>query len=600
MPRLILLVALLLTSLASAQEPGLERYLNIRSCGGATPLSGTQTAFLTNVTGVNQIWRVDAPARWATQLTFEADRVAGLFASPDGRQIVFARDRGGDEHNQLYLMSAQGGVPKALTNNSKAIHTFGDWSPDGKSIAYTSTERNGTDFDAYLLDLATGTKRRIYDGGGSTSVQCFSPDGQHVILLKALSNVDFDLYRVDLADGKVTHLTPHQGALALGDVAWGQGNTLHLTSDYNRQFSCLARMDAMKGLQSLEFLEPDQADVDSLALAPDGKTLAVAHNRDGYSRLTVGGQPVNMPGGVISGCEFSADGTRLLYTYTSPVEPANVYSLDVATRRITNVTESTLAGVDPKGFVEPTLIRYPTFDGREIPAFYWQPPGVTRPPAIINVHGGPESQTRAVFSGLTQYLVSRGYAVLAPNVRGSTGYGKDYTHLDDVRLRMDSVKDLEYANRWLSERAGKIAVMGGSYGGYMTLAAVTFQPDRWAAGVDIVGISNFVSFLNNTGSYRRALRVAEYGDPVKDKEFLEQVSPFYHVDKIKAPMLIIQGANDPRVPQSESDQMVASLKARNLQVEYLLYADEGHGLAKLPNRVDAYTKVVDFLDKTLK
>jgi dipeptidyl aminopeptidase/acylaminoacyl peptidase len=289
-----------------------------------------------------------------------------------------------------------------------------------------------------------------------------------------------------------------------------------------------------------------------------------------------------------------------LFNYSSPVEPSNVYSLDVASRRLTRVTEPTLAGVDPGTFVQPTLVRYPTFDGKEIPAFYWQPPGVAKPPAIISVHGGPEAQTRANFSGLTQYFVSRGYAILAPNVRGSTGYGRDYTHLDDVRLRMDSVKDLEYANRWLSERAGKIAVMGGSYGGYMTLAAVTFQPDRWAAGVDIVGISNFVSFLNNTGSYRRALRVAEYGDPVRDKAFLEEVSPFYHVEKIKAPMLIIQGANDPRVPQSESDQMVASLKSRNLEVEYLLYADEGHGLAKLANRLDAYKKVVDFLDRTLK
>jgi dipeptidyl aminopeptidase/acylaminoacyl peptidase len=300
------------------------------------------------------------------------------------------------------------------------------------------------------------------------------------------------------------------------------------------------------------------------------------------------------------GFRFSHDGKRLVFTFSSPIEPANVYSLDLASRQLTRVTEPTLAGVDPKTFVQPSLIHYPTFDGKQIPAFYFEPKGVTRPPAIISVHGGPESQTRAQFSSLIQYFLNRGYAVLAPNVRGSTGYGRTYTHLDDVLLRMDSVKDLEYANRWLSERAGKIAVMGGSYGGYMTLAAVAFQPERWAAGVDIVGISNFISFLNNTGSYRRALRIAEYGDPVKDEAFLKEVSPFFHVDKIKAPMLIIQGANDPRVPQSESDQIVASLEGRSLPVDYLLYKDEGHGLAKLANRVDAYTKVVAFLDRHLK
>ncbi len=595
-----LILGLMLCAAASAQQPALERYLNIRACGGGTPLKGSSTAFLTNVTGVNQIWRVDAPSRWATQLTFETDRVAGVHASPDGQWLVFERDQGGDEHNQLYLMPATGGVPRALTNNPKAIHTFGDFAPDGKTIAYVSTERNGTDFDAFVMDLATGLKRVVYDQGGSAEVACYSPDGEHLIVSRANSNVDADLYRVDVKSGQVTLLTRHEGPVYFGGVEWGADNTLYLSSDYQRQFSSLATMDAMKGLESLKFVDPDREDVDSLAVAPDGKTLAVAHNRDGYSALTVGGQPVALSGGVIDGCEFSADGTRLLFNYSSPIEPSNVYSLDVKSRQLTRVTESTLAGVDPKTFVQPTLIRYPTFDGKTIPAFYWQPAGVTKPPAIVSVHGGPEAQTRASFSGLTQYFVSRGYAVLAPNVRGSTGYGKDYTHMDDVLLRMDSVKDLEYANRWLSERAGKIAVLGGSYGGYMTLAAVTFQPDRWAAGVDIVGISNFVSFLNNTGSYRRALRVAEYGDPVRDKEFLEKVSPFYHVDQVKAPMLIIQGANDPRVPKSESDQMVASLKAKGLEVEYLLYGDEGHGLAKLANRVDAYTKVVAFLDRTLK
>ncbi|GMU51290.1 MAG: peptidase [Candidatus Xenobia bacterium] len=596
------LLLVLLCSAAQADSPSLERYLNIRSCQGGAPLAGQGTAFLTNVTGVNQIWTVNAPASWATQLTFETDRVARVEASPDGKWLLFERDQGGDEHNQLYLLSATGGVPVALTANRKAIHTFGDFSPDGKSIAYVTTERNGTDFDAIVMDLASRSKKVVYNQGGSAQVACFSPDGKSLIVSKALSNVDFDLYRVDLADGKLTHLTPHQGPVFFGDVQWGADNTLYLACDLKREFAGLARMDASKGISSLEFLEPDRQDVDALALAPDGKTLAVAHNREGYSSLTVGGQSVALANGVVDGggFQFSSDGQRLIFTFTSPIEPANVYSYELASGKLTNVTRSTLAGVDPSGFVSPTLIKYPSFDGKEIPAFYYQPPGVSKPPAVISVHGGPEAQTRAHFSGLTQYFLSRGYAILAPNVRGSTGYGRTYTHLDDVRLRMDSVKDLEYANRWLSERAGKIAVMGGSYGGYMTLAAVTYQPERWAAGVDIVGISNFISFLNNTGSYRRALRIAEYGDPVKDAEFLREVSPFFHVEKIRAPMLIIQGANDPRVPQSESDQMVASLKARSLPVEYLLYKDEGHGLAKLSNRIDAYAKVVEFLDKHLK
>ncbi|MEW6279307.1 MAG: S9 family peptidase, partial [Candidatus Eremiobacterota bacterium] len=575
---------------------------------GGSPGPGASVAFLTNITGVNQVWRVQSPGSWPVQLTFEPDRVASVTCSPDGKWLCFERDQGGDEHNQLYLIPPQGGVPRALTANPKAIHSFGGFSPDSGRIAFTSTERNGTDFDGYVLDLATGKRERIYARGGYCSVACWSPDGIRLILSRANSNVDGDLFLVNLADRSVRHLTPHQGAANFQFVQWpAPGTHLFLATDLGREFVTLARMEVEKGVESLEFLEPDRHDVDALAVSDDGTRLAMARNMDGYSALLTGTpqkfEPVEHPQGVMDGFAFSPDGKRLTLTFVSPVEPPNVYVLQ--DDRLQRVTESTLAGVDPASFVSPTLVRYPTFDGKQIPAFLFLPARRTgKVPAIVSVHGGPEAQTRASFSGLSQYFLSRGYAVMAPNVRGSTGYGRTFTHLDDVRLRMDSVKDLEYANRYLAEGGvvapDRIAVMGGSYGGYMTLAAVTFQPQRWAAGVDIVGISNFISFLNNTGAYRRALRIAEYGDPVKDEAFLREVSPFFHVDEIQAPMLIIQGANDPRVPQSESDQMVASLKKKGLPVEYLLYQDEGHGLAKLSNRVDAYTRAVAFLDRHLK
>jgi dipeptidyl aminopeptidase/acylaminoacyl peptidase len=246
-------------------------------------------------------------------------------------------------------------------------------------------------------------------------------------------------------------------------------------------------------------------------------------------------------------------------------------------------------------------VRYPTFDGREVPAlFYELENGPDDTPVVVNVHGGPESQSRPAFAPVTQYLLHRGYAVFFPNVRGSTGYGKTYTHLDDVRLRMDSVKDLAHAAYWLRERGhDRVAVMGGSYGGFMVLAALTEYPELWSAGVDIVGIANLVTFLENTGSYRRALREPEYGSLERDREFLESISPLHKAGNIRAPLMVIHGKNDPRVPVGEAEQIVERGRENGGRVEYLLYEDEGHGLAKLKNRLDAYPKIAAFLDEHL-
>jgi dipeptidyl aminopeptidase/acylaminoacyl peptidase len=271
------------------------------------------------------------------------------------------------------------------------------------------------------------------------------------------------------------------------------------------------------------------------------------------------------------------------------------------------VTSSDLGGIEQKSFVEPTLIRYKTFDGRQISAWLYKPAKKGRRggyPVIVSVHGGPEGQERPGFSPLYQYYISRGYAVFAPNVRGSTGYGKSFTHLDDVQKREDSVKDLAAAVTWLTTKGGadakRIGVMGGRYGGYMTLAAITLYPDLWAAAVDTVGIANFESFLKNTSGYRRREREVEYGRLDRDVDFLRSISPLNRVDRIKTPLFVIQGRNDPRVPYTEAEQIVSAIKKRGGIVEYKLYDDEGHGVAKLKNRLELYPLVADFLDKYLK
>jgi dipeptidyl aminopeptidase/acylaminoacyl peptidase len=273
------------------------------------------------------------------------------------------------------------------------------------------------------------------------------------------------------------------------------------------------------------------------------------------------------------------------------------------------LTQSSLAGIPQSSFVEPELIRYKTFDGRQIPAWYYRPQNGSLSngrgfPVIVNVHGGPEGQAQPGFNGVNQYFLSRGYAVLAPNVRGSTGYGKTFTHLDDVEKREDSVKDLAAAVEWLKTQGGadpkRIAVTGGSYGGYMTLAAITLYPDLWAAAIDTVGIANFESFLKNTSGYRRKLREVEYGTLERDLEFLKSVSPLFKVDRIKTPLMVIHGKNDPRVPYTEAEQIVEALRKRGSPVEYKLFDDEGHGVNKLSNRLIVYPLMADFLDKYMK
>src|SRR5690606_31419005 len=354
-----------------------------------------------------------------------------------------------------------------------------------------------------------------------------------------------------------------------------------------------------------------------------GGMMAYTANVDGYSeiylrKVETDGKPlisvihkeaakVALPGkGIASGLTFSPDEKKLAFTFSAPNRTGDIWVYDIASKKLTQVTNSDLAGIDAKTFVEPRLIKYKTFDGKEIPAWYYTPNSERTPnaPVIVSVHGGPEGQEGPGFNALYQYYLSRGYAILAPNVRGSTGYGKTYSHLDDVEKREDSVHDLAAAVEWLKEKGGaepkRIAVMGGSYGGYMTMAAVTLYPDLWAAAVNTVGIVNWETFLMNTSGYRRRQREVEYGRLDKNLAFLRAISPIKKVDRIKTPLFVIHGKNDPRVPYTEAEQIVASLKKRGATVEYKLFDDEGHGISKLKNRLELYPLVADFLDKYMK
>lgn len=591
-------------------KPSLREYLTLPGVGGPSwSPDGKSLAYLSNSSGQMHVHRrgQDGTDRQITSGNLGVDFVTW---TRDGEWMLFGADTDGDERRQLHLVRPDGTGHRNLTNRPGVIHEFGGFSPDGKSILYASNGRDQAHFDLYTMDLATGEATCIHQGEGMLGPAGFSPDGSKVLFSRHTSNLNNDLFLLDVATKGVRHLTPHEGDARYSGAQFAKdGTSILMATDRSGEFMALERLDLGRGTWST--VAAPKWDVEDTAMSADGSTLAFSCNEDGYSKLylldtaTGGVRPgPEIPQGVAGSLDFREDG-KLSLKLGGPTRTSSLCLADVATGKTETVLEAGLGNIDPAGLVAPELVHYPTFDGRQIPAFLYRPtdaPADQPLPAVVVLHGGPESQTRPNFSPLHQYLVDQGFAVLAPNIRGSVGYGKTFTHLDDVEKRMDALKDVTAANKFLAQvgvDSARIAVMGGSYGGYMTLVALAFDNQNWAAGVDIVGMSNLETFMKNTGPWRMKLRAAEYGDPVKDQQLLRDISPIHRVDDIRAPLMIIQGANDPRVPKTEADQMAQAMRDRGAEVEYLLYEDEGHGLAKLPNKISGYESVARFLKKHL-
>jgi dipeptidyl aminopeptidase/acylaminoacyl peptidase len=598
----------------------IERYLSVRSAYGASVGPEGELAFLMNTTGVPQVWTLDSPGSWPEQRTFGDERVTFVDFSPARPEFVFGTDEGGNERTGFHRYDLQSGALDSLTEFPEAKHRWGGWSHDGERFAFAANRRDESVFDVYVQDRETAGEAAelVHEGEGWLTVGGFAPDDGRVLVSEAHSSFDQDLYVLDLDSGAFEHVTPHEGSVRHLSANWGpNGEALYLLTDRERDTLSLCRLD----LDGREF-EPiveDNWNVDRVELDQETGHLVYTRNVDGYTDLAVAELVGNadlrefptpdLPTGIAGGVSFDTDGERFAVTATGRRENTNVHVIEIETGNTRKWTRAPTAGIPAESFVEPELVRYGSFDGREIPAFLSLPRTAENAadtdaggtPAIVDIHGGPESQRRPSFAAVTQYFLDRGFAVLEPNVRGSSGYGKAYTHLDDVEKRMDSVADIEAGVNWLRDRPGidpdRIAAMGGSYGGFMVLAALTEYPDLWAAGIDIVGIADFTTFLENTGSWRRELREAEYGSLERDREFLESVSPLGDIDRIEAPLMVLHGENDPRVPVSEARQVAERAAETGVPVETLYFADEGHGFSKLENRIEAYTGIADFLDE---
>lgn len=589
----------------------IKDFLEVRSAGDASfSPDGTLVAYLSNETGVSQVFLVSAEGGKPEQLTNFDDPVGFARFSPVENVLIFGKAEGGNECRQLYMLDLATRQIENLTARPDVRHDFGGWSPNGMRISFASNERNGTDFDVYVMDIGTREKRCVFDKGEWCAAGGFSPRGTYVVVRQNHSNANTDLYLCDLSTGAVEHLTPHEGdAFYTGSHWLPDESAFFLITDQGREFNGLARYSV--GEKKLEYVLTPDWDINGAAIDKAGTNIAVLTNEDGYERMrlydpaTFKLHPTQFPTGSIYQPRFSEDGSRLVFNLASSRATTDAWTLSLKTGEVCQLTHSH-QGVPPEAMVEPELIRFASFDGLSVPAFIYRPREAergTKAPVVIHIHGGPEDQYRPLYQPLTQFLVQGGFVVVAPNIRGSSGYGKTYMALDDIDKRLDSVKDVVALREHLSSMSDidtdRVALYGGSYGGFIVLACMAFYPKLWAAGVDVVGIANFVTFLENTAPYRRALREAEYGSLERDRELLEKISPIHSIENIEAPLFLIHGANDPRVPLSEAEQVVARLAEAGRHAELLVYPDEGHGLAKLKNRLDAYPKVVEFLQEIM-
>lgn len=589
----------------------IERYLAIRRAGGPSFGPHGQIAFLMDTTGVPQVWRLTGAQEWPHQLTFHTEPVAFASFSPVRDELVFGMDDGGNERWQLFRLSDDGSEELNLTRHPDAIHHWGGWSHDGERIAFAANRRSDDRFDGYVQHHdEVGTDADLVIDGSDKDllfIEGWSPDDERLLAHEVHSNRDHDLYSLDLPSGGVTRLTDPDRSVRYQSVAWGpDGEVVYVTTDHAGDTLELATLDPETGSATVVYDGGDW-NVSGVRVDHDSRTLAVTRNVDGYTDLSLFEldsdrtlQPLatpDLPEGVCSGLSFGPDGERIAAAVSTPTANANVFVLENGASD--RWTDASTAGIPRETFRTPDLVRFDSFDGLEIPAFLTLPEADDGPfPVVVDIHGGPEAQRRPSFRALRQYFVDNGYAVFEPNVRGSSGYGRTYMNLDDVEQRMDAVADVEAGVEWLTDRAGidgsRAVALGGSYGGFMVLASLTEFPELWAAGVDIVGIANFVTFLENTGPWRQSHREAEYGS-LQKKAFLEEVSPINSIDRIEAPLFVLHGENDPRVPVGEAEQ-IAREASEHVPTETLVFEDEGHGISKLENRITAYRRVVEFLD----
>ena len=609
-------LALLLLAAVSAAADDLETKVALMAkVGSCTSPSfspdGKELAFVSNMTGLPQVWKVPVQGGWPVLLTAMDDPVGAVRWSPDGKWLAFSVAPGGGMNTQIWLMRPDGTGAKRITDGGKETNNMGDWSRDGRWLAWASNRRNPRGMHAYLYDTTTGESTTIAEIAGVGGITDISRDGTRVVISRLKSRGSNDLFVRNLKDGAEVLLTPHQGPGTFsGGVFSPDGRTVYLTSNKDRDLLAFSSVPAAGGPLRTIAERPD-AEADSFEFTEDGSAAVVRWNVGGSHEVsfydaaaaTLSRGP-RLPAEMAGGWTFSRDGSLLAFTATGSAAPSDIWVYDRTTKTMWQVTRSPHAGVDLGALVRPQLVRFKAHDGLDLSGWLYRPPAAKGPgPVVLSFHGGPEGQEAPSFRGDYQALIARDISVFAPNVRGSSGFGKKFVNLDNGELRFNGVRDIESCVRYLIENRiadpKRIGITGGSYGGYMTMAGLTEYPDLFAAGANLFGVVNFETFFKHTEPWMAAISTVEYGDPVTQADLLRRLSPIHKVDRVKAPTLVLHGANDTNVPVVEAEQVVESLKKRGVAVEYVLFPDEGHGWRKTANRIRATVAMVRFFDKHL-
>lgn len=577
--------------------------------------AGDRVAFVTRLSGTPQLWTVSTKGGWPDQVTALDDPVDGVIWSPDGKWLAFAVRPGGGENSQVYLVRPDGRDLRRITDGGKESNWLTGWGHDGRLLTLASNRRGRDAMDAYVYDVARGELRLAAENAGIGYFTDVSRDGRRAVLWRMKSRGDANLFLVDLERRTEALLTPHDGP---GNFDAGvfspDGRTVFLSSDKDRDRTAFARLrlDASGRPGPIEVVRGrEDAELEGFAITEDGTTAALLWNAAGRSELefldlatrrVTGGRA--LPAEVAGDLSFSRDGRLLALSASGAAAPSDVWVLERVSGRLSQVTRSPHPGVDVSTLVRPELVRFTAHDGLPLTGWLYRPRGASGPgPIVLSFHGGPEGQERPAFNSTYHALVGRGISVLAPNVRGSSGFGKRFVNLDNGALRSNGVRDIkatvDYVIRSGIADSSRIGIMGGSYGGYMVMAGLADYPRSFAAGANLFGVVNFETFFANTEPWMAAISTVEYGDPKTEAAMLRTLSPIHRVDRVTAPTIVLHGANDTNVPVVEAEQVVNSLKSRSVPVEYILFPDEGHGWRKTTNRVRSTTAIVRWFDTHL-
>lgn len=570
---------------------------------------GTRLAFVSDRTGVPQVWVTAVDGGAPLQITKGDDPVGRVIWSPDGKWLAMSLAPGGGMNTQIYIVRPDGTGLRRLTDGARETNNLGTWTRDGRRLTMGSNRATPSAIDAYLVDPASGERELISGNKGLQTVEDVSRDGARALVARLRGRGDNDLYLVNLRSRVEVRVTPHEPPGSFDGVIAPDGRSIYLSSDKDRDKSAFARItidsDDRIGPEQI-IAARDDAELGGFEIDDRGTTAALLWNVAGRNELAfvdlVSGKLApgpKLPGEIVGGLTFSKDGARLAMTVSGATAPPDIWVLEVGSSRLRQVTETPHAGVDLATLVRPELVTFKAHDGLELTGWLYRPAGRSAPaPFVASFHGGPEGQERPGFRSDYQALVAQGIGVFAPNVRGSSGFGKRFVNLDNGPLRFEGIKDLKDCVDYLVNNRiadpKRVGITGGSYGGYMTMVGVTFYPDLFAAGVDLFGMVNFFTFFEHTEPWMAAISTTEYGDPKTQPDLLRDLSPLGKLDRIKTPLMVQHGANDTNVPVVEAAQIVENLKRRQVPVEYILFPDEGHGFRKEKNRITSTVKMVEF------